>query len=208
MFGLSLTDDELGALFPVTPWPHQLRGVRRLMDHLENVQGCTLCAPTGGGKTKMMQAILGACDIAGKRTALYTNRRLLTKQIAEGFAEHGLQFGVFAASMPELRDDSQPHQIVSTQTVCSRGCIPEADVVLIDEAHLQLGPEAINIFQDHLSRGALIIPVSATPLGCKAIAPQIVVAGKNSELRACKAHVPAIVTGVHEMDVSEIRRVK
>ena len=185
-----------------------MRGVSGLMAELENVQSCTLCSPTGGGKSLMVGAMIGACDLAGKRSAVLTNRRILTQQLAEGFDKQGIEFGVVAASMPGRYDQNKPHQICSVPTLLSRGGKLKADIVFIDEAHMQLGPEATQLYQDLMAAGVHLVPVSATPLGCKAIAPKIVVAGKNSELRACGAHVPAIVKGLHEMDVSSVRRVR
>lgn len=195
-------------LFTRQPWPHQEDGTRRLLSRLHDCQSVCLCSPTGGGKSAVIEAALTHFNSQGLKTCTLTNRKLLTKQIAKGFKDRSIDFGVIAASMPKSYNPRASNQICSMQTIASRDNAPEADVVFIDEAHLQLGPDALNIIQDYMGQGAKIIPVSATPVGVNLIAPEIVVAGKNSELRACGAHVPAIVKGAKEIDLRKVRRVK
>ena len=203
-----INQDNIDSLFPRDPWPHQRAGVLGLGKKLQNTQATCLCSPTGGGKSIMMEAVLNACNHQGLSTATLTNRKLLARQIADGFRERSIDFGAVAASMPKDWRPDAPNQPCSMQTVARRGNAPKADLVFIDEAHLQLGPDALQIIQDYMSAGTLIVPVSATPCGVKTYAPEVVVAGTNSELRDCGAHIPAIVKGVHEMDLRKVRRVK
>jgi superfamily II DNA or RNA helicase len=199
--------------FPIPPWKHQAHSVREVLRVLETYQAVTLCIPTGGGKSLCFMALINLAAEFGLKASVYTNRRLLTKQTAKGMGDKGIEFGVRAASMADMADYSAPIQISSMQTEISRclqgrGKLHDADLVIIDEAHLMATGGSLKVIQHHLAAGAKVVLVTATPLGLGHIAAKVVVGAKNSELRACGAHVLAHVKTLHEMDLTRVSKVR
>lgn len=199
--------------FPLKPWKHQAHSVREVLRELDKRQAVTLAIPTGGGKSLCFMALINLAVDFGLKVSVYTNRKLLTKQTAKGLASHGIEFGVRAASMPEGRDRSSDVQISSMQTEISRclqgdGNLHDADLVIIDEAHLMATGGSLKVIQHHLAQGAKVVLVTATPLGLSHISPKVIVGAKNSELRACGSHVMAHIKTMNEMDLTRVSRVR
>ena len=210
---VSFSDSQLKRLFPLDPWPHQLQGTRGIIECLNTLPAVSFCSPTGGGKSFVIQSLLKLASAYGMSSVVYTNRKLLTRQMSKGLIDSGVEHGVRAASMPFMQDLSKEIQISSIQTEISR-CIQgdqalhRASLVIVDEAHMYGNGENLRVIQQHLSQGAKVVLVSATPMGLNHIAPKLVVGGTNSELLACNSHVPAIVKGMDQMDLTKVRRVQ
>lgn len=101
-----------------------LAGHRRVM----------LQAPTGAGKTVIAAEIVRAALAKGKRVVFVVNALSLVEQTVNKFWAEGIQaIGVIQARH-EMTDSRQPVQVCSVQTL-SRRCLPQADLVIIDEAH-------------------------------------------------------------------------
>lgn len=63
-------------------WPHQERGIREVIDAINaGEQRICLTAPTGG-KSRMMTELLWWAKSMGKRTVVYTNRKMLLDRLA------------------------------------------------------------------------------------------------------------------------------
>ncbi len=167
----------------------------------------------------------------GQRCVLYSNRKLLTEQLMGQLASDGIPFGVRAAEYDDYIDDSAPVQLCSIQTDHKRVIerrkkagffgndakidmgrrqfpLAPADLVLLDEIHIQKGPTACAIIDEYHHFGASILGITATPLGVSHICDHLIVAGNNSELRACGALLPCHVYSCPEIDTSKIERVK
>jgi len=173
-----------------------------------------ITSPTGGGKSELMRRVL-LDAIANRETAiLYTNRTLLLEQTIEGLRTAGIPFGVRSANHSDLYDPHAVIQLSMIQTEQSRVLKSKqwemfsARRVLIDEAHNQAAGTAVELFSRHLEQGSTLLGYTATPLGIGHIYRTLVVAGKNSELRACGAHVPAEHYGCDEPDVKKIAPTK
>jgi hypothetical protein len=94
------------------------------------------------------------------------------------------------------QDLNLPVQISMVQTEKARTlCTPpkwpihHADIVLIDEVHGIKSATAQALIDLHIAEGASIVGLTATPLNVWHILEKLVVAGKNSELRGCGAHL-------------------
>lgn len=194
-------------------WPSQEYGIAEV----ERLIACgekriCLTSPTGGGKTRMFAELILKAREASRRVVLYTHRKLLVSQTSGVFGTAGIQHGVMAAGyQPRLLDDVQ---IASIWTVGSRvfhrGCweLPEGDLVFVDEAHAMTHPTARKALDKHAASGAVIIGVTATPVGLTGLYDKLVVAGTNSQLRECGALVPAITFGPDEPDLKHVGRSK
>lgn len=189
-------------------WSHQRRTLDDLQPKLE--PGNTICvtAPTGSGKTQMMVELLRL----GVRTVLYTNRKMLLEQTARKLLEEEIQFGIRAAGYPpQLR---LPIQLSSIQTEDSRTIkngkwpLHDADLILIDEAHVNKESTASELIRQHLEKQATVVGFTATPLGIGHIYRELVVAAGTRELQEQGVLVRAIQYGPDEPDLRNIKRTK
>lgn len=115
-------------------------------------------SPTGSGKTILAMFLIQESLLKGKRVIFVADRRTLINQTSEvadslGLISHGVMMSNHWRFNPEL-----PFQIASAQTLAQRQW-PDADLIIIDEAHTQL-----KAWTDHIPtcRGA-VIGLSATP---------------------------------------------
>lgn len=177
-----------------TLWGHQTRAIEEATGAIDaGVRRIVLTSPCGGGKTVMMTELIGWANDRHWPTCLYTSRKLLHKQTAGVLEGEGIEFGMRASGQPValLRDV----QLCMTPTELSavykqkRRELHHAKLVLIDELHMQGGAAMEQIIADHLADGAAVIGFTATPLDLLGTWDQLVVAGTNSELRECGAHV-------------------
>jgi DNA repair protein RadD len=91
-------------------------------------------SPTGSGKTVLAAAIVEKALAKGKRVIFTVPKLSLIDQTVERFNEEGIKaIGVVQGYHPNT-DASQPVQVASIQTLRRRK-LPEADLVLVDEAH-------------------------------------------------------------------------
>jgi DNA repair protein RadD len=91
-------------------------------------------SPTGSGKTVLAAAIVEKALAKGKRVIFTVPKLSLIDQTVERFNEEGIRaIGVIQGYHPGT-DGTQPVQVASIQTLRRRK-LPEADLVLVDEAH-------------------------------------------------------------------------
>jgi DNA repair protein RadD len=173
-------------------WDHQVRGLNALWAIIDSgtpTKGICFSSPTGGGKTACSVEMLEECFRRGWRASFYTHRRLLLRQTSQVFERHGVKHGIRAADYePNL---SMPIQLSSTKTEIARVIkskkwgIHAAKVVIIDELHVNAGDQMKKLIEEHRRADpkCIIIGLTATPIDVWDICDQLVVAGKNSELR-------------------------
>lgn len=92
-----------------------------------------ICAPTGSGKTEIAACLADMNRVKGKRSAFVVDRKSLIHQTSAAFDMHGIDHGVVQADHPRYRP-SIPTQVCSVQTLARRQW-PEADLIIVDEAH-------------------------------------------------------------------------
>ncbi|MFA7278938.1 MAG: DEAD/DEAH box helicase family protein [Sterolibacterium sp.] len=115
-------------------------------------------APTGSGKTYLGLRIIHEALLKGKKAVFMCDRKTLINQTSEVADKYGLSaHGILQASHWRMNSEA-PFQIASAQTVARRQW-PDADVIVIDEAHTQL-----KTWTDHIPDcRAKVIGLSATP---------------------------------------------
>ena len=196
----------------MSDWPHQRRAVEAVLAHVAaGSRRVLVTSPTGGGKTRIMQRLAEHTLARGQGVVLYSNRRLLVEQLSGAFAAAGVGHGVRAAGWEQEHD--RLFQVASVQTEHARGVrggrpLHQAQLVLIDEAHLQAGRAAQTVFQRHHDEGAILVGFTATPLDLGHCYDELVVAGNHSELRACGALVPAVTYGPDEPDLRRVKGIR
>ncbi len=194
-------------------WDHQATGVCGVIDaYLAGKRRIVLTSPCGGGKTRMMIALIEWATSEWMPSILYTSRRMLFKQTGLVLSEHGIEYGMRASGCkPALLKSVQ---LAMTQTELhavykrKKRALHEAKLVLIDEIHMQGGEAMRRIIQEHHDAGAIIVAFTATPLDLQGEWDELVIAGTNSQLRKCGAHVPAITYCPDQPDLKHIKRYK
>ena len=95
-----------------------------------------LQAPTGAGKTKIATAIVANALEKGRRVAFCVPAVSLIDQTLRAFHDDGIKdMGAQQGDHPMWRPHA-PVQVCSIQTLEKR-TLPEADVVIVDECHIQ-----------------------------------------------------------------------
>lgn len=187
-------------------WPHQIRGIEAARQaQRDGHRAIAITSPTGGGKTRMITEMIADAVSRDRRAALFTNRRILTRQTVDTLATQGVDYGIIAAGydLAVLKHV----QVCSIQTIASRVFareqlqLPLAHEVYIDEAHGNKGVVAQQIIRHYRSHGATVFGFTATPVGIGQLYSSLVVAGTNSELRHCGALVPCHVFAPSEPDL-------
>lgn len=192
-----------------TLWPHQQRAIDETLAAIDAGEtAICLTSPTGGGKSLVAEELALARDC---NVAIYTNRRLMVEQLSRGCERRGIAHGIRAAGHePALLRNVQ---ICSMQTErqrvygTGRWELHDAQLVIVDEAHLQKESTAQQIITDHRQAGAAVVGLTATPLNLAHIYDRLIVAGTNSELRECGALVPCHTYGPDEPDTRHVKKV-
>ena len=95
-----------------------------------------LQASTGFGKTKIASHIIKSALSKGKRVIFSVPAISLIDQTVKSFADDGIHCVGVIQAQHEMTDSKQPVQVCSVQTLMRRSRLPDADLVLIDEAHI------------------------------------------------------------------------
>lgn len=151
--------DYSNPLFPV-PRSFQDRAHQALRDGVRSGhRRQLLVAPTGAGKTYIGLRIAHETLAKGKRALFVCDRTALINQTSARADDYGLTSHAIVQANHVRRDNSMPFQIASIQTIAARGYWPQADVIIIDEAHTQH-----SAWVEYLkSTSAVVIGLTATP---------------------------------------------
>jgi len=195
--------------------PHQLSGLGKIRQaRREGRVPLLVVAPCCGGKSRVITELAMDETRRGGRTVIKVHRKMLLDQLVGNFAAAGITPGVIS---PDYTPEPlHKIQIVSAQTVYSRAVLrstldmPEAQLVITDEAHQQSGTRERAIifgsFQNntvqvgYANNGADVIGFTATPLMNGRIYKHIIELASYSELRACGMHQLIATVGPTEID--------
>jgi len=119
----------------ITLFPHQAKAIELLRESRRSgKKRIMLQAPTGWGKTIVAAMIIKFARAKGLRVCFVVPAISLVDQTIDRFTAAGItDIGVIQAGH-YLTDWSKPVQVASIQTIARRG-YPQADLVLVDEAH-------------------------------------------------------------------------
>ncbi|MGE3777272.1 MAG: DEAD/DEAH box helicase [Pirellulaceae bacterium] len=142
--------------------PHQQRAVELLRDGLrQGFRSQLLTVPTGGGKTRIAAEIVKLAAEKGHVTLFVVDRIELATQAADTFRASGLTVSIMQGENTRIEPG---HDVVvgSIQTLARRR-LPEARLVIIDEAHI--------LHRKHIELMARwdavpVIGLTATPFTC------------------------------------------
>ena len=141
--------------------PYQASSVESLRAGFRaNHKRQVLAAPTGAGKSRIMEHMIRAAMDKGSRIMFVCERRILVEQFSKHLDNAGIAHGVLMAKHWRFRPYEKV-QIASAQTLERMGSIPLVDIVFIDELHACLRKSVINMIvsQPNLR----IVGATATP---------------------------------------------
>lgn len=134
-----------------------------------------LMAATGYGKTHVACALMALALLLGQRVIFLAPRRELVWQCSERLDSMGLVYGkvhgvyMADADAREIMEAymSLPIVVASKDTLISRrgrrSAFPQADMVLVDEAHLSTSQSWLKLLNHYADEGAFVLGLTATP---------------------------------------------
>lgn len=197
----------------IQPWPNQQRALdgAKWSVH-DGVRDFAIVAPTGGGKTIIMALIAKGAQDKDRPVLILTNRKILLEQASSTFCTLDIEHGLIASQY--ATDAGRLVQVASVQTLDSwvfkreQMPLPKASVVLVDEAHSNASGVALKIIEHYKAQDAIVIGMTATPVGLKGIYSRLVDGGSYSELRDDGRLVPCDVFAPSEPDMEGVKIVK
>ena len=145
-------------------YPYQRDAVAAIQTaYREGARSVLLQLPTGGGKTHLSARGVIAPSVAkGRRVAFVADLEEIVDDTADRLRALGLTVGTVKAG--RAADATAPVQVCSLQTLARRvDALPDAERVIIDEAHVSSARTAREILQAYRQRGALVLGLTATP---------------------------------------------
>lgn len=146
--------------------PYQTQAIADVRRSLaEGNRRVVLQLATGAGKTRIAAEIIQRAFVKGTRTLFLAPRRELIYQARDAFERQGVRSGTIMAG--ERPDYALPLQVASFDTLHARAVrgkrmgMPEAGLVIVDEAHLSISETRAEILA--LYPDARIIGLTATP---------------------------------------------
>jgi superfamily II DNA or RNA helicase len=186
--------------------PYQEQAIATLRRSLaERIKRPMLMAPTGAGKTVLMTSIAAGALAKGKRVIIVVPALELIDQTVRALGKAGIHaVGVIQAQHP-LTDAAMPVQVASLDTL-RRRMIPDADVVLIDEAH-RMSKFLVRWMSDEAWAHVPFIGFSATPWskGLGRLYQRLIVATTTERLIADGFLSPFRVFAPSKPDLTKVR---
>lgn len=141
--------------------PYQAESVEALREgfrkgHVRQV----LCAPTGAGKSRVMEHMIRAAMDKGSRIMFICERRVLVEQFSAHLDRAGIDHGVLMAKHWRFRPHMQV-QIASAQTLERMDSLPAVDLIFIDELHAAMRASIVKLLQNNPN--LRVIGATATP---------------------------------------------
>jgi DNA repair protein RadD len=119
-----------------------------------------LAAPTGAGKSRIMEYMIRAAIEKGSRVMFMCERRILVEQFSAHLDRAGIDHGILMAGHWRYRPGKLV-QIASAQTLERMETLPAIDILFIDELHACLRASVIRMME---TRPTLrIVGATATP---------------------------------------------
>ena len=160
---------------------HQQEVVDQLSQGFKDGHRCQLLyAATGFGKTEVAMHIMREMSKQYKRTAMVMDRIVLVEQTSLRLGKYKISHGVMQAQHWRYQPEERI-QICSAQTLEKRKIIPDIDLMIIDECHIQR-KKTVQLIKDNPN--LKVIGLTATPFtkGLGSIYTNVVGASTTGDL--------------------------
>jgi DNA repair protein RadD len=160
---LPWSGEDAGVSAPTAPdaislWDFQAESIEQLRQNIRaEIMLQILCAPTGSGKTVCGAYLLRECHEKGKRAVFVADRIPLIDQTSALLDHYGIPHGVIQANHWRWRPWERI-QVASAQTLARRKW-PDADLIIVDEAHTLHKA----VLERIAKRDCVVIGLTATP---------------------------------------------
>lgn len=114
--------------------PYQERDLAAVREAMRTYRRVLLVSPTGSGKGTVYTRIVHTATNRGYRIIFLVNRRPLVHDMSKRLDKLGIDHGVIMADH-KRRAPWLPTQVASIDTVYRREQTPDADLLILDEAH-------------------------------------------------------------------------
>lgn len=159
---------------------------------------------TGGGKTFIFSRMVKEAAARGKRAIIVVRGRKLVDQASQRLFREHVPHGVLMAGHWNYRPQL-PIQVCSIDTLIARGLKPEADLIILDEAHLATSEGYKQFLAQY---DTFVVAVTATPYvdkGLRHVADAIVHPIKMLGLIELGYLVPFRYFAPAEPDLSDVK---
>jgi len=186
--------------------PHQAEVVEKLSEGFKAGHRCQmLYAPTGFGKTEVAMAIMKKVADNFKKTAIVLDRVVLVEQTSLRLGKYEIPHGVMQSTHWRYRPEERI-QVCSAQTLEKRKIVPDIDLLIIDEAHVQRKGTTDLIKNNPNLK---VIGLSATPFtnGLGSVYSHVVGATSTGDLIDKGWLTPLKVYIAKEIDMSGVKKI-
>lgn len=195
-------------------WESQVQAVTGLRASIRaGARRPIVVSPTGSGKTHIAVHIIEGALAKQNKVLFLAPRRELIYQAADRLENHQIECGIIMAG--ERRSPYEPVQIASFDTLHSRGMrndrilMPEADLVIVDEAHLSIAKTRQDIIRHYGE--AIVVGLTATPArgdgrGLGELYDDLVLSWSIKQLTDAGKLVPARYFAPSTPDLSKIKQ--
>lgn len=189
----------------------QERARKAILFNFTDTNCLAAAAPTGFGKTRLGANLLSGLVARGYSWIWYTHRKTLLAQTVAAFESHGLVFGVRASGHGDREDVTRSGQVAMIQSEKSaitkgRRELHDAKFVVVDEAHANKTGFADELLERHLTDGAKVLLLTATPVGLTR-AERLIILANLSEMRSIGALLKAVPYTVPTQDMTKVKKV-
>ena len=117
---------------------YQIESLSQIRDQFrKGNKKCLLWLATGSGKTTIFCDMVRSATQNGKKSLIVVRRRLLVENACQRLRRENISHGTLMAGHWN-RNHNSPVQVASIDTLIARNQRPEADLIIIDEAHMRL----------------------------------------------------------------------
>jgi len=176
--------------------PYQSAAVEATIAHAKaGRRRICIAAPCGAGKTRIGVEICSRARGKGSHVLWLTHRQELIRQSRRALQNEGVQAGIIAPWAPRTFERIE---VASIQTLTARDMRPDADLLILDEAHHFASEEWVQVIQSYPK--AVVVGLTATPsrsdgIGLGVIFNALVPVCQPKDLIATGNLVPATVLG-------------